>query len=123
MTEGAFGSDPLGEFDLARRFVGSASTMPVDDLASIVTAAGAAVGADSARLLVADYAMLSLHELGVADPASTSTPIAGTIAGRAFTAGEIVVSGPDPTTAWAPLTQDSERVGVVQMEFASWDAE
>ena len=97
--------------------------MPVNDLASIVSAAGTAMGADSARLLVADYAMLSLHELGVADPGSTSTPIAGTLAGRAFASDEIVVSGADPTTVWAPLTQDSERVGVVQMEFTSWDAE
>jgi len=97
--------------------------MPVNDLASIVSAAGVAMGADSARLLVADYAMLAFHELGVDSPGSTSTPIAGTIPGRAFTNDEMVVSGADPTTVWVPLTQDSERVGVVQMEFTSWDAE
>jgi serine phosphatase RsbU (regulator of sigma subunit) len=97
--------------------------MPVDDLVSIVGAAGTAVGADSARLLVADYAMLSLHDLGAADPASTGSPIAGTIAGRAFTHGEIVVSEAAPTTLWAPLTQDSERIGVVEMAFTSWHAE
>lgn len=109
--------------DRTEEFVRVASTMPVNDLTAIVSAAGHAVGADSARLLVADYAMLSLHELGVADPGSTSTPIAGTVAGRCFARDEILVSGPGPTTLWAPLTQDSERIGVVQMEFATWDSE
>jgi serine phosphatase RsbU (regulator of sigma subunit) len=122
-VDGAILPDPLGENGLARRFASGASTMAVNDLASIVSAAGTAVGAESARLLVADYAMLSLDQLGVDDPASTSTPIAGTIPGRAFTNGEIVVSAATPTTLWVPLTQDSERIGVVEMAFTAWDDE
>ncbi len=123
IVEGTLDLDMVDDGDPARRFAGSASMMPVNDLAAIVSAAGTTVGADSARLFVADYAMLSLHELAVADPASTSTPIAGTIPGRAFSSGEIMTYGTAPTTLWAPLTQDSERIGVLHMEFTSWDAE
>ena len=102
-------------------FARSASTMAVNDLPAIVEAAGAALAATSARLLIADYAVLSLHELAVADSGVHNTPIEGTLAGRAFTRDEVVVSGDGPTTVWAPLTQDSERVGILQLEFTAWD--
>ena len=109
--------------DPIEMFARTASTMPVNDLPAIVSAAGTALGAASARLLVADYAMLSLHELGVVDPGARTTAIEGTLAGRAFSRDEVVVSGDGPTTVWAPLTQDSERVGVLELAFTSWNAQ
>jgi serine phosphatase RsbU (regulator of sigma subunit) len=109
-------------------FARAASSLPANDLPSIVLAAGKALGAGSARLLAADYAVLSLHELGAPHPTGTRIPIEGTLAGRAFIRDEIVVSDrPEatgsavhPTTVWVPLTQDSERIGVLQLEFARW---
>lgn len=106
--------------DAVEAFARRAPTMPVNDLTGIVDAAGEALGAASARLHVADYAVLSFHELGVVDPVDGNTPIEGTMAGRAFSRDEVTVSGDDPVTVWAPLTQDSERIGVLQLEFSSW---
>ncbi|MCD9625011.1 PP2C family protein-serine/threonine phosphatase [Rhabdothermincola salaria] len=114
-------TDTAGDTDPVEAFAQTASTMPAGDLAAIVIAAGSALGAASVRLLVADYAVLSLHELGDTDPDARQTPIEGTLAGRAFVREEVVVSGDGPITVWVPLTEDSERVGVLQLEFTSWD--
>jgi serine phosphatase RsbU (regulator of sigma subunit) len=119
-TETAAVPEPLDAAASVEAFARTAATMPVNDLPAIVSAAGRALGSASTRLLVADYAALFLHELGVSDPGERTTPIEGTLAGRSFSHGDVVVSGEDPITVWAPLTQDSERVGVLQLEFRSW---
>jgi serine phosphatase RsbU (regulator of sigma subunit) len=106
--------------DVAAGFARRAATIPPYDLPSLVSAAGEALGADKTCLLVADYALLSLHELGAAAPTGTRTSIRGTLPGRAFIKDEIVMSGEDPTTVWVPLSADSERIGVVELEFRSW---
>jgi serine phosphatase RsbU (regulator of sigma subunit) len=119
--------DPPGDSgaagDVATAFARRATAMPANDLPSIVRAAGEALGAGSARLLVADYAVLSLHEVGATHPNGTRMPIEGTIAGRAFIRDEIVVAGEDPTDVWAPISQDSECIGVLHLQFWSRAAE
>src|SRR4029078_837640 len=47
-------------------------------------------------------------------------PIEGTLAGHAFTRDEIVVSGSQPTLVWVPLAEGSERLGVLELAYASW---
>ena len=94
------------------------AAVPANDLRTVVELAGAALGATSARMLVADYALTSLRELGQRDPESPSQLVEGTIAGRCFATNRIVVT--DPTTVFVPLTDGSERLGVLELDHPSW---
>lgn len=91
-------------------------------LTAIVDVAGRILGATSARLLVADYGLTSLQALGEDGPTSDRRPIEGTLAGRAFTGREVVVTGEDPTLVLVPLTEGTERLGVLELTHGSWDA-
>jgi len=110
-----------GSDDLAGAFARRVAAMPAPDLRAIVRMAGDAVGAASARFLVPDYAVLSLHEPGA--PARTRIPIEGTLAGRSFIKDEVVSSGEAPTTVWVPVGMDSERMGVLELELPQWSGE
>ena len=92
------------------------------DLRSVVDLAGAALGATSARMLVADYGLTSLQELGDDGPAGPRQLIEGTLAGRSFASEEIVVIA-EPPTVWIPLVEGSERLGVLELAHPSWSAE
>jgi serine phosphatase RsbU (regulator of sigma subunit) len=78
------------------------------------------LGASSARMLVADYGLLSLQELGGEGPRGPSQLIEGTLAGRCFASGEIVVAGHDPATVFVPLAEGSERLGVLELTLPAW---
>ena len=51
------------------------------------------LGAQAGRLFVADYSLRRLQQVDVAGPIGAAHLMAGTIAGRAFTSGEVTVSG------------------------------
>ena len=104
-------------------FLAEAADLVADDLVEIVAAAGRVLGADSARLFVADYALVSLQELGEDGPTGPRQPIEGTLAGRAFARSTVVVSGEHPTTVWAPLVEGSERLGVLELVQEEWSDE
>lgn len=92
------------------------------DLRTVVDLAGAALGATSARMLVVDYGLSSLRELGYPAPAGPPQPIDGTLAGRCFATSEIIVTDP-PGTVLLPVTDGSERVGVLELTHRSWSDE
>ena len=79
------------------------------------------LGADTAKVLVADYGLLSLQALGDDGPVGEAQPIEGTMAGRALAQGEVVTSGTDPTVVYVPLTEGAERSGVLELSHSRWD--
>jgi hypothetical protein len=94
--------------------------LPASELTTVVDVAGRVLGATSARMLVADYGLLSLQELaGDASP-GTRRLIEGTLAGRCFASGEVVVAGHEPTTVFVPLADGSERLGVLELAHPAW---
>lgn len=95
----------------------STDDLPAGELTRVVDLAGRQLGAESARLLVADYALVSLLELGEDGPTGHRQTIDGTLAGRAFTRCEVVVSPEEPPTIWVPLTEGSERIGVLELSY------
>jgi hypothetical protein len=100
------------------------SAVPAHELMTVVDMAGAALGATSARMLVVDYGLTSLQELGENGPLGPRQPIAGTMPGRCFASSEIVVSTEhDPPTVWIPLTEGSERLGVLELTHRAWSEE
>ena len=107
--------------DLLSTLLAEAAAVPAHDLTTVVDMAGAALGAATARMLVADYGLTSLQELGEYPPHSSAQPIEGTMAGRCFASSEIVVSTEqDPPKVWIPLTEGSERLGVLELTDPVW---
>jgi serine phosphatase RsbU (regulator of sigma subunit) len=94
--------------------------LPPDELSTMVHVAGQALGARSARVLIADYGLTSLRELGAKGPIGVRQPIEGTLAGRAFTGREVIVTAGDPATVFAPLAEGSERLGVLELTHDAW---
>lgn len=95
--------------------------IPANELTQLVDVARDVLGADTAKLLVADYGMISLQALGDAGPVGDPHLIQGTLAGRALAQGGVVTSGAGPTAVWLPLTEGSERVGVLELTHSRWD--
>lgn len=106
-----------------------------DDLPTLVTSAGAELGAGSATLYLADREQVLLVPL-LASVAPTGGPVAtagsplsvdGTLAGRAFQevrqhtvegVGEGLAQGSErPAVLWTPVINGTERLGVVQLVF------
>jgi serine phosphatase RsbU (regulator of sigma subunit) len=97
--------------------------LPADELTSMVDVAGRALGARSARLLIADYGLTSLQELGAEGPTGNRRAIEGTMAGRAFTGREVIVADGEPTVVLVPLSEGSERLGVLELVHDAWSDE
>ena len=57
----------------------------------------------------------------MAGPVGAPNPIAGTIAGRAFTSGEVTVSGGHPTVVSIPLVDGADRIGLLELDYDVWD--
>lgn len=112
--------DALSGDGSALELLRRASGVDSSELPLVVQAAGDVLGAVTARLLVADYGLTSLLELGRHGPTEAGHPIDGTIAGRAFINGEVVVSSAGVVTVWAPVAEGSERLGVLELTFATW---
>jgi serine phosphatase RsbU (regulator of sigma subunit) len=90
-------------------------------LTRIIEVARKVAGADAATVMVADYGLLSLQALGDAGPVGEAQPIEGTLAGRALAHDAVVTSGTDPTVVYVPLTEGTERVGVLELSYRRWD--
>ena len=95
--------------------------VPPASVAQIVDVVCEVVGARSGRLFVADYGLRSLREFGPDGPVGPSVVIEGTVAGRVFADGEIVAIGEGPTVLRVPLTDGSERIGILELDFDEWD--
>jgi serine phosphatase RsbU (regulator of sigma subunit) len=94
--------------------------LPASELTRVVDVAGRVLGAESARMLIADYALTSLQELGEDGPTGARQPIEGTLAGRAFVKDEVVLSGDERALVWVPLAEGTERLGVLELTHARW---
>ncbi len=116
--DGSGGALPIGEALAA--LLAESDSMPANELDAVVAMAGRALGATSARVLIADYALISLLPLGEDGPTGARQPIDGTIAGRAFARGELVVTGEGPWTVFIPLAEGSERLGVLELVHPAW---
>ena len=46
--------------------------------------------------------------------------MAGTIAGRAFTSGEVIVSGGHRTVVSIPLVNGTDRIGLLELDYDAW---
>ena len=80
------------------------------------------LGARSGRLFVADYSLRRLQQLDVDGPVGAAHEMAGTMAGRAFTSGEVTVSNTDPTVVSIPLADGSDRIGLLELDYDTWTA-
>lgn len=98
----------------------STTQLPASELKTMVDIAGGLLGATSARMLVADYALTSLQELGDDGPTGPRQLVEGTLAGRAMTTAELVVSGDDEVKVFVPLSEGSERLGVLELVHPDW---
>src|SRR3954453_21413047 len=81
----------------------AANVVPPPPIALLVAKVCEVVGARSGRVLVADYGLRSLRELGPDGPVGPSIAIEGTVVGRVFADGEMLASGSEPTTLRVPL--------------------
>jgi hypothetical protein len=96
--------------------------IPPNELSRIVEVARDVLGADEAKVLVADYGLLSLQALGDG-PVTEAQSIEGTLAGRALAHDDVVASGTDPTVVYLPLTEGTERIGVLELSHSRWDVD
>jgi len=48
-------------------------------------------------------------------------PVAGTLAGRAFSSGEVMVSEASPTVVLVPLVDGTTRIGLLELDYDVWD--
>jgi hypothetical protein len=108
---------PAAVAELLRR----AWDIPPSELTSIVEAARDVLGADTAKVLIADYGLLSLQALGDDGPVAEPQSIEGTLAGRVLAHGDLITSGTDPTVVYVPLTEGPERVGILELSHSHWD--
>ena len=79
--------------------------------------AAEALGARSGRLFIVDYGLRSIRSLDADGTAGEELPLEGTIAGRAFATGEPTQQGDRPTVMWWPLSEGSERIGLLELTF------
>ncbi len=93
------------------------------DLTSVVDLAGEILGASTARVLIADYGLTSLQELGENGPTGPRQALEGTMEGRAFSGRDVMVTGRDPAVVLVPLAEGSERLGVLELTYATWNDE
>ncbi|MDQ1433688.1 MAG: hypothetical protein QOF59_504 [Actinomycetota bacterium] len=109
--------------DALSSLVTSTASIPPNELDRVVERTARALGATSARVLVADYALVSLQEIGVDGPTGSHQSIDGTLPGRAFVRNEIVFSPEDPTFVCVPLEDQGERLGVLELRHPYWTDE
>ncbi len=96
-----------------------------DSVGALADLAGSVLGARSGRLFVADYALRCVRELCADGVTGEEFMLEGTTAGRAFASGGPVEHGDGPVTVWFPLSEGSERIGLLELVFddcSSWES-
>ena len=91
--------------------------VPSAAIATLATVTARLLGADVCRILIADYALRSLRSLEVDGSQGDCIEVEGTMAGRCFASDGVVVQGDGPTTIWIPLSDGTERIGVLESRF------
>ena len=98
-----------------------ANVLPPASVANIVDVVAEIVGARSGRLFIADYGLRSLRQLGPDGPLGAPLTIEGTLQGRVFADGTTLASGTGPTVLHVPLTDGTERIGLLELDFEVWE--
>ena len=106
--------------DVARMVQDSIRTSPSDVL-ELLDVMCELLGAEAARFHVADYSLRTLQHIDANGSKGAPRPTAGTLIGRVFTSGEIHVHGAHPTVVLVPLIDGSSRIGVLELDFETWD--
>ncbi|MFG1606722.1 PP2C family protein-serine/threonine phosphatase [Actinoplanes sp. NPDC049265] len=97
-----------------------------EDLPAVLSQAAPLLGAETAGVLLIDYAQVDLCPLRGTDPgAAEPKPVEGTPAGLAFTsANETWLDGDgDGGRLWLPLLHGAERLGVLELGVKAYPAE
>ncbi|MFH9347501.1 PP2C family protein-serine/threonine phosphatase [Kitasatospora sp. NPDC017646] len=107
---------------LARLLAGSRASGPAE-LPALVRDAARALGADGARVFLADVQQHSLVPLPGPGPGEYDrrVDIEGTLGGRAYRLQRTQLSAGPPPTGWFPLVDGVERIGVLRIEGAAQD--
>ncbi|MEP7046311.1 MAG: PP2C family protein-serine/threonine phosphatase [Ilumatobacteraceae bacterium] len=104
-----------------RRLLEAADRVSPANVFTLVDHVCEALGADSGRLLVADYALRCLQHVDAGGAVGGPHQMAGTVPGRVFASGQIVVSESSPTVVTVPLLDGSDRIGVLELTYGVWD--
>ncbi|MEX1004666.1 MAG: PP2C family protein-serine/threonine phosphatase [Acidimicrobiia bacterium] len=109
---------PLHALD---RLTETAGRIAPSDIHLLVDLVCELLGAQAGRLHVADYSLRRLQRIGADGAIGSPEPIAGTLVGRAFTTDEPTVSVGEPTTVAVPLVHGTTRIGLLELDFDTWD--
>ena len=104
-------------------FLDAAMRVAPGDAPTLVDAVRQVLGAQGARMFVADYSLRRLQQLDVDGPVGVALDLAGTMAGRAFASGELTVTVGHPTTVCIPLVDGTDRIGLLELDFHAWPGE
>ena len=116
---------PSAERSALAEFLHRSVLIEPDSLGALAHLTGEVLGALSGRLFVVDYGLRCVRELCRDGTTGDEFMLDGTFAGRAFASGARVVHGDRPATVWVPLSEGSERIGLLELTFdeaASWEA-
>jgi serine phosphatase RsbU (regulator of sigma subunit) len=117
--------DPKGReqqsSDGVAQMLDAAVRTPPDDVLAILDLMCDLLGAGAARFYAADYSLRRLQQLDRGGQVGPPVPVLGTLAGRVFTSGEVVVSGSRPTMVSVPLVDGTSRIGVLELDYDTWD--
>ena len=108
---------PTSRSRAAEQFARSSLIAQPGSLGVLAPIAADALGARSGRLFVADYGLRCIRELDADGTAGEELSLEGTIAGRAFATGEPTQQGDGDTVMWCPLSEGSERIGLLELTF------
>jgi len=100
--------------------LGAARLNVPDNLPGLLVEKGRALGADQVTVYLVDPEQYVLASLPAPDRASHTLPLDGTLAGRSFryVTLELRTEGA-MQTAWVPVVDGLERLGVVELRFPS----
>ena len=118
------GDPALDDASLGRavaRLFDTAERIPPWEMAPLVEVVCDAIGASGGRLFVADYGLRVLQQVPATGADGEAMTIEGTVAGRAFANDEIITSANEPIL-WVPLTDGTERIGVLELVFDTDDS-
>ena len=108
---------PMTDRNTVAEFAEKSLSVEPSDLGELATLAADALGARSGCLFIADYALRRACELRGDGTGGDEVALDGTIAGRAFSSGLPVEHGTSPMTMWVPLSEGSERIGLLKLLF------
>ena len=108
---------PAADRSALGEFVGRSLLVEPSALGMLADLAADVLGARSGRLFVADYALRRACELRGDGTSGEEVALDGTIAGRAFASGMPVEQGAGPVSLWVPLSEGSERIGLIELVF------